>query len=165
MWRSASAFLKELEGLGVPAAISIIEPVTDSSDRDLVNRFRSGDRDAFSALYRVHHAAVFRFALYLTADREQAGEVTQEVFVWLVHHPTAFDPERGDLAAFLGGVARQMLRKRRREAQRWRPLDETAEGVSPPAEIGDSEEAAELWKAIATLPDRYRETVILCDME
>jgi RNA polymerase sigma-70 factor (ECF subfamily) len=165
MWRAASAFRKELEGPRRPAAIRGIEPVTNASDGELVVRFRNGDRDAFSALYRTHHAAVFRFALYLTGDREQAAEVTQEVFVWLVHHPATFNPERGDLPAFLGGVARQMLRRRRREAQRWCPLHESAAGTTPPPEIADDEETTELWKAIASLPDRYREAVILCDLE
>jgi RNA polymerase sigma-70 factor (ECF subfamily) len=165
MWRTLPAFLKELEVPEVPAAIRVIEPVKDSSDRELVDRFRNGDRDAFSAIYQTHHATVFRFALYMTGDRERAGEVTQEVFVWLVHHPAAFDPERGDLPAFLGGVARQMLRRRRREDQRWLPLNETAAGAAIPAEIAGSEDADELWKAIATLPERYREAVILCDME
>ena len=37
-------------------------------------------------------------------------------------------------------------------------------GVFSP-EIADSEDAAQLWKAIASLPERYREAVILCDME
>jgi RNA polymerase sigma-70 factor, ECF subfamily len=158
-------FLKELEVRRFPATISVIGPVTKSRDGELVERFRNGDRDAFSTLYRAHHAAVFRFALYLTGDRERAGEVTQEVFVWLVHHPSAFDPERGDLPAFLGGVARQMLRRHRREEQRWLPLNEAAAGTSPPPEIAESEDAAELWNAIATLPERYREAVILCDLE
>jgi len=154
---------------GLPAAISVREPVEDSGrtpDGELVRRFRNGDRDAFSALYRAHHGAVFRFALYLTGDREQAGEVTQEVFVWLVHHPAAFDSERGDLPAFLGGVARQFLRRRRREEQRWLPLNEIADTAPAlPRAIAEDDDAADLWKAIASLPERYREAVILCDME
>ena len=58
-----------------------------------------------------------------------------------------------------------MLRRRRREDQRWLPLNESAAGISPPPEIAGAEDAEELWKAIASLPERYRETVILCDME
>jgi RNA polymerase sigma-70 factor (ECF subfamily) len=164
MWPAAPASLKELEGIAAPAAIAGIEPVKESSDLELTERFRNGDRDAFSTLYRTHHTAIFRYALYMTGDRERAGEVTQEVFVWLIHHPQAFDPARGELPAFLAGVARQMVRRRRRDEQRWVPLDEAAP-CPPPPEIGDADEAAELWKAIATLPDRYREAVILCDME
>src|SRR5690242_1404163 len=95
-----------------------------SSDRDLVTRFRAGDREAFTVLYRTHYPAVFRFALHMTGDRMQAAEVTQDVFVWLIHHPGEFDAERGGLAPFLGGVARKLLHRRERDARRWAPLEE-----------------------------------------
>src|SRR5579863_9836192 len=114
---------------------SVIEPVQENgrhADRDLIERFRNGDRDAFTTLYRTHHPAVFRFALYLTGDRERAAEVTQDVFVWLLRHSDSFDPQRGDLAAFLGGVARQFLRRRRQEEHRWLPLEENVTEGSVP---------------------------------
>jgi RNA polymerase sigma-70 factor (ECF subfamily) len=145
-----------------------LEDSKRAADGELVERFRNGDRDAFTMLYRAHSAAVFRYSLYMTGDRGRAGEVTQDVFVWLVHHPAAFDPARGDLAAFLGGVARQFLRRRRQEEFRWLPLEECGrmpEGRSLLKEIAQAEEAADLWKAIGTLPELYREAVILCDME
>ena len=34
-----------------------------------------------------------------------------------------------------------------------------------PAEIEASQQAAELWKAIGSLPVQYREAVVLCDMQ
>ena len=40
MWQAASAFLKELEVAGAPAAINVIEPVNDGGERALVERFR-----------------------------------------------------------------------------------------------------------------------------
>jgi len=64
-------------------------------DRDLLSRFSAGDREAFTELYREHQKAVFRFALMMTGDSEKAGETTQDVFVWLIHHPEDFDPSRG----------------------------------------------------------------------
>jgi len=45
MWQAASAFLKELEVPGAPAAIKVIEPVNEGGERALVERFRDGDRD------------------------------------------------------------------------------------------------------------------------
>jgi len=85
-------------------------------DRELPIRFHDGDREAFTALYRAHFPAVFRFAFYMTGDRILAGEIAQDVFVWLVHHPGAFDAERGELPAFLGGVARKLLHRRHQNA-------------------------------------------------
>src|SRR5882724_6231590 len=92
--------------------------------RDLLKRFRAGDREAFTTLYREHHAAVFRFALHMTADRTKAADVAQDVFVWLIHHAEDFDPERGDLGAFLTGVTRKFLQRRRHDEQRWVQFDE-----------------------------------------
>ena len=140
-------------------------------DRDLLQRFCGGDREAFTALYRAHFPAVFRFVLYMTGDRVQAGEITQDVFVWLVHHPGEFDADRGELPAFLSGVARKLLHRRAQAERRWLPLDEAA---LEPARVNGTDfthglerrqDVAELRKAIAALPERYREAVVLCDLQ
>src|SRR5215471_2729924 len=101
------------------------------SDRQLMRRFREGDREAFTELYRAHQAAIFRFAFYMTGDRDKAAEVTQDVFVWLIHHPGEFDPDRGELPAFLGGVARKLLLRERRDERRWLPLEAVRPSVPP----------------------------------
>jgi len=141
--------------------MELIEP---SSDAALIGRFRRGDREAFTALYRAHHVALFRFAWHMTGDGAQAAEITQDVFVWLIHHAAEFDPRRGSLGAFLTGVARKLLLGRRRNLRRWTSLED----APPPAEDprqGLSLEAEELHRAIASLPPRYREAVVLCDLE
>lgn len=131
---------------------------------DLLRRFRAGDREAFTAIYRAHQAAVFRFARMMTGDAVKAAEVTQDVFVWLVHHPGDFDPERGGLSGFLVGVARYLLKRRYREERRWAPLDEIV--VAPAAGRNESGHDAErLRQAVAALPLRYREVVALCGLE
>ena len=141
-------------------------------DRDLLLRFREGDREAFTTLYRTHFPAVFRFAFYMTGDRIRAGEITQDTFVWLVHHPGEFDAGRGDLPAFLGGVARKFLHRRQQNERRWLPLDETAITRREGAGGGDfagglerEQDVAALRRAIAALPEPYREAVVLCDLQ
>jgi RNA polymerase sigma-70 factor (ECF subfamily) len=132
-------------------------------DAELLQRFRAGDRDAFTALYRAHQASVFRFALAMTGDESRAAEVTQDVFIWLIHHAGNFDPSRGNLGAFLSGVARKFLRRRRAEEMRWAPLDELslAEPRTSPADC----DAETLRRAIVALPEKYREVVVRCDLE
>ena len=110
-------------------------------ERELVDRFREGDREAFSLLYREHFPAVFRFALYMTGDRMRAGEITQDVLVWLVRHPGEFDATRGDLAAFLGGVARKFLHHQQRTDRRWTPLEERADSGDFAAGLERDQEA------------------------
>jgi RNA polymerase sigma factor (sigma-70 family) len=139
------------------------------SDRDLVDRFRQGDREAFAALYDRYFHAVYRFAFYMTNDSPRAGEITQDVFIWLVGHPAQFDPARGDLGAFLGGVARKFVHRQQRNDQRWLPLEEAADRTSYSADFAGAlerqQEAAGLRQAIAALPVWYREAVVLCDLE
>jgi hypothetical protein len=94
-------------------------------DRELLRRFRGGDREGFVEIYRIHSKPVFRFALHVSADPAKAAEITQDVFVWLVHHPDQFDPTRGELGSFLVGVARKLLKSRFREDQRWVELEDS----------------------------------------
>jgi RNA polymerase sigma-70 factor, ECF subfamily len=132
-------------------------------DRELLRQFRTGDREGFAELYRIHSKPVYRFALYVCSDPAKASEVTQDVFVWLVHHPDAYDPLRGELGSFLVGVARQVLRRRFSEERRWVGLDDT---LTTPTREGLSERDADLVRrAVAALPLRYREVVAVCDLQ
>jgi RNA polymerase sigma-70 factor, ECF subfamily len=133
-------------------------------DWELLQRFRAGDRDAFTEIYGDHGKTVFRFALLMTADEVKAAEVTQDVFVWLIHNPGRFDPQRGKLGAFLVGIARQLLRKRYNEERKWVALTESA-ACPQPARDRDAGDVICLRKAIAALPERYRVVVVLCDLE
>ena len=140
-------------------------------DRDLLKRFHDGDRDAFTELYRVHQKPVFRFASMMTGDGVKAAEATQDVFVWLIHHPQDFDPGRGELGAFLVGVARKLLKRRYTEEKRWVPFDDSvADSVSPlktgdHSDDQDADDVVRLRRAITALPERYRAVVVLCDLE
>lgn len=145
---------------------------TDSDGGDLLHRFRAGDEEAFAAIYRLHSPHVFRFALHMTGDRGKATEITQDVFVWLIHHPSQFDPARGGLSAFLIGVSRKLLMRRQQDERRWirfSDLESTsaqrfADSSSTPPDLATSR-TAELRRAIGTLPPRYREVLVLCDLE
>jgi RNA polymerase sigma-70 factor (ECF subfamily) len=130
---------------------------------ELIRRFREGDRDAFTTLYRLHHPPVFRFALHMTGDRPKAEEVTQDVFVWLIHHAGNFDPARGELGAFLLGVTRRFLQRRYASERRFVPFEKSHDRAEP--ENSGEPDTEDLKRAILTLPPRYREAVVLCDLE
>jgi RNA polymerase sigma-70 factor, ECF subfamily len=131
-------------------------------DLELLRRFRAGDRDAFAEVYGEHSGPVYRFARAMTGDAAKAAEITQDVFVWLIHHPGEFDPERGELGGFLVGVARKLLKRRSSEERRWVPIEES---MLPPVRERGGFDVDVLRQAIAALPARYREVVVLCDLE
>jgi RNA polymerase sigma-70 factor (ECF subfamily) len=132
-------------------------------DRSLLERFRQGDRDALASLYRTHHQAIFRFVLYMTDDPDASAEVVQETFLWLIHHPSAFNPDRGSLRSFLSGVARKKLQHRARDSRRFESLSPAV--LQMTAAEGPPDGSRDLRKAIAELPEVYREAVVLCGIE
>lgn len=141
-------------------------------DQTLLAAFAAGDHEAFTTLYKRHSRSVFHFAFYMAGDAAQADELTQQVFVWLIHNPAAFDPTRGTLPAFLGGVARKFLRRQQRSDSRWSPLDDAIDALHAislshtPSLVAEAViDAARLREAIALLPIRYREVIVLCDLQ
>src|SRR5687767_16011560 len=90
------------------AGAGIFEP----SDLDLIRRTAAGDREAFAALYRRHHAAVYRFARLMTGSGAVAEDVVQEVFLVLMRNASRYDASRATLSTYLYGVARHHTRRR-----------------------------------------------------
>src|SRR4051812_30924774 len=83
--------------------------LTQASDEELLRRSANGDEDAFTTLYRRRQPSVFRFALTMSGRKDLAEEVTQDVFLLLIREPQRFDADRGALAAFLMGIARNFV--------------------------------------------------------
>jgi RNA polymerase sigma-70 factor, ECF subfamily len=164
------------------------------TDDGLLGRMIAGDEDAFTLLYRRKHPSIYRFALHMSGNAAIAEDVTQEVFMTLIRDPKRFDPARGTLGGFLFGVARNFLRKRWEQDRRLVALDGDANeigvhspngngaagarsrnavhanGNSFPGAAGSDEFATRetigrVRQAVATLPENYREIVILCDLE
>jgi RNA polymerase sigma-70 factor (ECF subfamily) len=51
------------------------------TDRDLVDRAKTGDSAAFGQLVRRHQPRIFRLAVHLLRNRSEAEDVTQETFI------------------------------------------------------------------------------------
>ena len=141
----------------------------EQSDELLLSLGRAGDEAAFLALYRRHHGAVFRFALFMSGNREVAEEVVQEVFLTLLDDGLKFDGELGTVEAFLIGVTRNQVRRQVRNfagsVGRFGSLDEAAELEQPVESFPSKTEVDALRRAILALPERYRAVTVLCELE
>jgi RNA polymerase sigma-70 factor (ECF subfamily) len=144
------------------------------TDDELLLRMRSGDEQAFSALYRRRQAAIYRFALHMSGSAATAEDVIQEVFLALIRDDCGYDPERGTLAGYLFGIARKLvlrqLERRRTDValdadEDDSALPEMAASADQLAALARKEGIAALRRAVQTLPARYREVVVLCDLE
>jgi RNA polymerase sigma-70 factor (ECF subfamily) len=138
------------------------------TDEQLVAHAKRGDHDAFAALYDRRQGAIYRFALQMSGRLDVAEEVTQETFVTLAHDLSRFDPRRGTVGAYLYGVARKLL-LRRIERNREAHLDEAENAVAveggPLAGMLQTETVEAVRRAVLALPARYREAVVLCDLQ
>ena len=137
----------------------------------------AGDDQAFTALYRRHQGQVYRFALLMSGSVGVAEDVTQEVFMVLIREAHRYDPERGQLSAFLYGVARNyVLRCIERDRSYVPFIEESGEGEAIPlpqlidrddplGNVTRNELIRLVRQAVVALPARYREAVVLCDFQ
>jgi RNA polymerase sigma-70 factor, ECF subfamily len=154
-----------------------------TSDTDLLCTMRGSSADAadaFAALYRRHQGPLYRFALLRCGSAGTAADVVQETFMGLLTERFRFDPLRGQLQAFLFGVARKLILKQEQGCPRHVALpgagaeddgpDEDAEPELPLDEDGplarllDNEAAEQVRRALAQLAPHYRDVVILYEM-
>ena len=133
-------------------------------DEELYRLMRKGNQGAFAQLYERREPALYRFALHMSGSPTVAEEVAHEVFVQLMGPTTRFDETRGSLKSFLYGIARNLVRVVRRQGP-------VAEAVDRPfqhdilGELIGRETTAALHRTLRELPERYREVVVLCDLE
>ncbi len=148
--------------------------LTNLADDELLRLMASKNEQAFTTLYQRRHGAVYRFALQMSGSPAVAEEVTQEVFLVLLHEGSGYDPARGPLASYLYGVARRQVWRLMAQDRTHVQLEEDEEdGRTPRQLIARSEVESDLARdqavrslrrAILALPAGYREAVVLCDL-
>src|SRR5215469_7833367 len=146
-------------------------------DDVLLRRAGKGDEEAFTALYRRHQAALYRFALRMSGNAWAAEEIVQDVFMTLMRDPKKYDAARGTLGGFLYGVTRnRVLKHLERSPQREVPLEEKNENgngsgivlmdaTTPAIQAEKRERRDQVWAAVLDLPAEFREAVVLCELE
>jgi RNA polymerase sigma-70 factor (ECF subfamily) len=148
---------------------------TDPSDSELLQSMLAGDEKALAALYERHARDIFRFALQMCGSQALADDVTQEVFMVLIREGHTFDAARGSVNAFLMGVARNHVLRRLRRERFYVSMEEDSEGdtaqnvsrttENPLDDLSRTETIESVRKAVLALPERYREVVVLCDLQ
>ncbi len=108
--------------------------------------------------------AVYRFALNMTGSVPIAEDVTQETFLALLTLGARYDESRGSLAAFLYGIARNLVYAEARSAARPAPLEESAGAEDLLDDLTRRETIEHVRRAVLSLPPVYREAVVLCDL-
>jgi len=135
------------------------------------------NRAAFDAEALVHLDAVYRYALSLTRDRAEAEDLTQDTFLRAFRHWDQYTPGT-NARAWLFTICRNLFRRGRERQAREEPTDSealerlaaSAQASAVPPDAGggffETPELAEVMrKELDTLPEEFREVVILSDLQ
>jgi RNA polymerase sigma-70 factor (ECF subfamily) len=146
-----------------------------NSDPDLLRLALAGNESAFVVLYDRLKGGIFRYVFYMTNSRSAAEDVTQEVFISLLREGSKYRSSLGDVGAFTFGIARNLVRRAERRERPYQPLphDRALETFSEtlvsqaetlPGQMIRNQLVERVQTAIASLPDHYRQPVVLCDL-
>ena len=151
--------------------------VEETSDIQLLREASAGEEAAFVALYRRWQRRIYGFSLRMTGSAPTAEDVTQEVFLTLMNGASRFDPALGSFSSYAYGIARNLVLRRMTREPEFAPVNQTLEDdtrqlpqalIMPFDPLGDlarRETIAALHRAIGTLPFRYREVVVCCELQ
>lgn len=134
-------------------------------DTALVERVGAGDAAAARLLVRAKLPRVTALATRLLGDRSEAEDVAQDAFVRVWRHAPRWRPEGARFDTWLHTVVLNLCRDRlrRRAGRRHEPLGPDPVDPAPSALAGleEDERGRAVAAAIAALPERQREAIVL----
>lgn len=142
----------------------------DVTEQALVQRWQSGNMDAFDQLYTKHAPAIYRLGWAMLQQAEAAEDVVQETFLRAYKACQRFDPTRASFGTWLYQIAlnycRSQLRRKRLMTIPWlrqtgEPLDLPDPRPGPEGSALRGEYQRLLWSAVQNLSEPLREVVVL----
>ena len=136
--------------------------MSKTDDTKLIERCRSGDREAFEALLMEYEKPVFNAAYRMLNSRDDAQDVTQTVFLKVFENFDKYDPSR----RFFSWIYRITLNESINwlgKTNRLQPLaaEATDEGKRPDEQLDTDQTTTSVQAALMTIKSDYRSVVIL----
>ena len=151
-------------------ALGVVD-VSEAHDRELVDRLRLGDEDAFRGLFGRYAPPAKALALRVVRQSHLAEEIVQEAFLAVWRQPESYDDQRGSVRSWLMGMVhhRAVDLVRREEAHRRRAehsipgaLEEQADHADRVVEqLGLPEERRAVRAALDGLPIEQRDVLTM----
>ena len=166
-------------GYTLSTTIDAEAPLRDAGEADLVEKARGGNVRAFTELVTRYERNIFRLALHITQNREDAEDVLQEAFLKAFQHLDQFQGQSKFYTWIVRIAVNEALMKlRKRKSDRTVSLDEeldTGEDTlvreiavwgEDPEQLYSREELQQILnQAIQSLSAPYRTVFALRDIE
>ena len=133
------------------------------SDRDLIQRARRGDAEAFGDLVTRHQASVFNVCYRILHERTEAEDMAQETFIRAHERLGTFDEDR-PFGPWVRRVAANVCLNHIESQRVTMELDEERdadESLRPEAQAEVRERSEQIRSALASLPARFRVVIEL----
>ena len=130
------------------------------TDEALVDAANGGDPAAFEALYRRHRDWVFSLAWRFTGNRDDALDVLQETFTYLLRKFPGFRLTAG-MKTFLYTAVRNRSIDLRRKRLRSAPGDEPLEGIPAPEAPPGAASLEDICASLRGLSSPHREALLM----
>jgi RNA polymerase sigma-70 factor, ECF subfamily len=165
--------------LGSVAMSAMSSPIDIDDEAAVVAQARLGDAKAFSELLRRYEGKIFRLALHITQNREDAEDVLQESFLKAYEHLDQFQGQSKFYTWVVRIAVNQALMKlRKRKSDRSVSLDETIDtgedtvareiagwDENPEQQYSREELSRILGGAVEDLAPIYRAVFVLRDID
>jgi RNA polymerase sigma-70 factor (ECF subfamily) len=148
-----------------------------TTDEELLARFVSGDYSAFDVIVGRYEERLLNFAYRFLNDQETAQDVVQETFLRVYRKRKEYKAI-AHFSTWLFTIAGNLAKSELRRRKRWRflsldsggddderPVDLPDERHLPDDVVADRMTEARIQEAINALPPKYRQAVLLRDVE
>ena len=131
------------------------------TDEDLMAGVRGGDVRKLEPLFDRHHAALFRYSMRMTGNREWSEDLVQEIFFRVLKYRETYR-EGSTFTTWVFRIAHNTFvdqaRKKKWEVQSEETVDLP---VAPINELEQTQDLKLLRSALLKLPEPHREVLVL----
>ncbi len=129
--------------------------VDDEADRALIERYRKGDREAFTELVVRYQRPIYNAAFWILRRAEDASDIAQMVFLRVAERANDYDPQYRFFSWIYRIAVNESLNLLRRSGNE-DPLDDDRdipepEPRDPETRLSEAERAARVRQAVMTM--------------
>jgi RNA polymerase sigma-70 factor (ECF subfamily) len=143
--------------------------MTPIEENQIVERVLKGERGAFSTLVDAYKEMIFNLAFRITGSRQDADDLSQEIFIMAYRNLRQFDPRKRfftwiytiGLNIIRNHLKKQGLEMTREKAGRSSSETGIDQGARAERDVIQAQEIGSLEICLQKLPDDLRESVVL----